>query len=144
MLWEKWIQEGFSQWSSEDQPGFFLLELWNKVIRAADCMESCGRWVSTAVMIKLLGKSYRERERGKKGWRRQDCFPSLKTKSHFILILDYMIWLKDALWLKWLLCICQQQSPFTRKIHHYSIFLFLSGRDVFVFVVQMFDIRPFG
>lgn len=84
--------------SLEVQSGFFLLQLWNKVIRAADLMESCGHSGSATVM----GEVPRKTETEKKCWRVEvhvcmsggnPGFPasvamSSGTEPHFILILD--------------------------------------------------------
>lgn len=129
---DAWIKRQiFSKWSSEDQPDFFLLELWNKVIRAADCMESCGRWVSSAVMIKLLGKSYRERKKERKVGRRERGVVEVLSQLQIIFHAD--TGLHDLI--ERFICVCQQQSPFTREIHHEGAsFLFLSGWDCLIYV----------
>lgn len=64
VIWRrKWIKREISRgvhWGL--LRSFFLLELSNMVITVTHCV-SCGRWVSTTVMIKVLGKSCGERER---------------------------------------------------------------------------------
>lgn len=51
--------ERFSE-SLEVEPGSFLLELWNKVIRGAE-VESYGHSVLTAVMAEAVGKRCAEK-----------------------------------------------------------------------------------
>lgn len=63
------------------------------------------------------------------------------AKPHFILMLDFMIWLWDALWCKWSQCMCQQQSPPMMEVHHSAKFILVG---LFSLPVQRFDMCPSG